>query len=310
MNESPFDLCEEKAYQQWRDWKLSNCPFSPDELMVSLADPFALTKKERSQLLNKCLKNNMVFYQCDSKDTDISDKNLPRVLGKQLGLFQLDSNLCADEDDISSLTVASEGKRHEGYIPYTNRPISWHTDGYYNQYSQRIRGMALHCVSDAAKGGENELMDHEMAYICMRDENPDYIRALMQPDVMTIPPNIENGVMIRDSITGPVFTVDKETGALHMRYTARTRSIEWKQDALTSEAINFLENLYSGDSDYILRYRLKPGQGLICNNVLHNRTGFVDDEEGGKQRLIYRARYYDRIKDMDMGIASTSTVTK
>jgi hypothetical protein len=144
----------------------------------------------------------------------------------------------------------------------------------------------------------------------MRDENPDYIRALMQPDVMTIPPNIENGVMIRDSVIGPVFTVDQETGALHMRYTVRSRSIEWKQDALTQKAINFLEGLFSGGSDYILRFRLKPGQGLICNNVLHNRTGFADDEEGGKQRLIYRARYYDRIKDMDMGIASTSTVTK
>lgn len=111
--------------------------------------------------------------------------------------------------------------------------------------------------------------------------------------------------MIRDSITGPVLTVNQKTGALHMRYTARTRSIEWKQDALTREAVNYLESLFSGGSAYILRHRLESGQGLICNNVLHNRTGFIDDkEEAGKQRLIYRARYYDRINDTGMNTVS------
>ncbi len=293
----PFDLNEVNAYQQWRAWKLSAYPVNAEDLLVYLEDPYSLSTEEKNAVLDRCLKYNLVIYSCDQEKHDISDKNLPRTLGKQLGLDRLDAHLCVDEDDISSLKVASSGKRHGGYIPYTDRPISWHTDGYYNSSSERIQAMVLHCVSDAASGGENELMDHEMAYICMRDENPDYIRALMQPDVMTIPPNIENGVMIRDSVTGPVFTVDKETGALHMRYTARTRSIEWKQDDLTREAINFLESLFSEDSAYILRHRLKPGQGVICNNVLHNRTGFVDDEECGKQRLIYRARYYDRIKD-------------
>jgi hypothetical protein len=40
--------------------------------------------------------------------------------------------------------------------------------------------------------------------------------------------------------------------------------------------------------------RLQPGQGLIGNNPLHTRTGF---ENGTRQRLLYRARYYDRIVD-------------
>lgn len=301
---SPFDLNEINAYQQWREWKRSCYPVKVEDLLVPLVDPYSLSAEEKTAILDRCLKYNLVVYSCDQEKHDISDKDLPRTLGQQLGLTRLDAHLCVDEDDISSLKVASSGKRHGGYIPYTNRPISWHTDGYYNPGHERIQAMVLHCVSDAASGGENELIDHEMAYICMRDENPDYIRALMQPDVMTIPPNIENGVMIRDSITGPVFTVDQETGALHMRYTARTRSIEWKQDALTRAAVNFLEGLFSEDSVYILRHRLESGQGLICNNVLHNRTGFVDDEKDGKQRLIYRARYYDRIKETDMGVVN------
>jgi len=33
--------------------------------------------------------------------------------------------------------------------------------------------------------------------------------------------------------------------------------------------------------------------GLLCNNVLHDRAGFSDD--AGHPRLLYRARYYDRI---------------
>lgn len=189
----PFDLNDISAYQQWREWKCSLYPVDIGELLVHLTDPYSLSVQEKSTILDRCLKYNLAIYSCDPEKHDISDKNLPRTIGKQLGLTRLDAHLCVDEDDISSLRVASSGKRHEGYIPYTDRPISWHTDGYYNSGHERIQAMVLHCVSDAASGGENELMDHEMAYICMRDENPDYIRVLMQPDVMTIPPNIENG---------------------------------------------------------------------------------------------------------------------
>jgi hypothetical protein len=34
--------------------------------------------------------------------------------------------------------------------------------------------------------------------------------------------------------------------------------------------------------------------GVICNNVLHARTAFRDDPS--RPRLLYRARYYDRIR--------------
>ena len=90
-----------------------------------------------------------------------------------------------------------------------------------------------------------------------------------------------------------------------MRYTARTRSIEWKQDAVTQEAVQFLEGLLSEDTDHILKYRLQPGQGVICNNVLHNRSGFIDDSDS-KQRLFYRARYYDRIVGTGMNAVERS----
>ena len=38
-----------------------------------------------------------------------------------------------------------------------------------------------------------------------------------------------------------------------------------------------LERLLAGPSPYIHRLTLQPGMGLLCNNVLHDRSGFVDD---------------------------------
>ena len=128
--------------------------------------------------------------------------------------------------------------------------------------------------------------------IHLRDTNPDYIRALMAPDAMTIPANIENGVMIRSQRTGPVFRVFPD-GNLHMRYTARSRSIEWSEDAITQSAVAELADFLATPSPYIYRATLQPGQGLISNNILHNRSGFEDDDE--HKRLLYRLRYYQRI---------------
>ncbi len=64
---------------------------------------------------------------------------------------------------------------------------------------------------------------------------------------------------------------------------------------MTSAAVAFLNRLLKTDSDYLLHARLGAGQGLICNNVLHNRTAFEDSQNKTEQRLVYRARYYDRI---------------
>ena len=139
------------------------------------------------------------------------------------------------------------------------------------------------------------LLDPEIAYIQMREANPGYVEALMAPDAMTIPANTETGVETREARTGPVFSIDAASGDLHMRYTARTRSIEWKQDETTVGAVAFLEEMLKSSSPYVFQNRLSAGQGLVCNNVLHNRTAFDGSETGESQRLVYRARYYERI---------------
>jgi alpha-ketoglutarate-dependent taurine dioxygenase len=289
---SPFYVENEAAYQRWRAAKLERYPATAEELVVPVDNPLLLTDAEAEAMLSICRKTNMVIYASRAKR---EDKEIPRAVGERFGLRRLDSNMLADDDGITSLQVVP-GKSQRGYIPYSNKRLLWHTDGYYNSVDNRIRAFVLHCASPAAEGGENSLLDHEIAYILMRDANPDYIKALMAPDAMTIPANTEAGVETRPAVTGPVFSVDTAGGNLHMRYTARTRSIEWKQDAVTRAAIQFLENLLAGASPYMFRHAMAAGQGLMCNNVLHNRTAFTDDADRGIARLVYRARYYDRAR--------------
>jgi len=78
-----------------------------------------------------------------------------------------------------------------------------------------------------------------------------------------------------------------------MRYTDRSRSILWRNDALTHEAVAALKQLLKEDLTYHFEQTLQPGQGLLCNNVLHTRRGF---DQGESERLFYRARFYDRIE--------------
>src|SRR5512143_3787170 len=234
-----FDLADSGAYQAWRARKLARHPRDIDELLVAIDDPRALTAAERAAIVARGARANMAIYA--SRAGDDPDKEIPRRLGAQVGLVSLDSNYLADDVGITPIAVAAAGTR-SAYIPYTARPIKWHTDGYYNVPERRIRGMILHCVRPAAGGGENALMDHELAYILLRDENPAHIRALMQPDAMTIPAREEEGEVARGDQPGPVFSVDGE-GHLHMRYTARSRSILWKDDGATQAAVRALEQV-------------------------------------------------------------------
>jgi len=286
---SGFDLKDRDGFQRWRDWKLAQHPNSFDELVIEVEDPARLRGNERAALHSLIQRCNFVTYA--SRSGDHSDKDRIRDLGRQFGLSNLDQNMCADDDAISALEVADDAL-HAAYIPYTNRPISWHTDGYYNSAEHQIRGLILHCVRPADQGGSNQLMDHEMAYLLLRERNPDYVAALTHPQAMCIPPNEVNGEIIRPEICGPVFSTDA-LGHLHMRYTARGRNIRWRDDALTRAAVSALSEILKEGSRYHFEHKLEAGQGLICNNILHTRSSF----EPHSRRLLYRARYFDRISE-------------
>ena len=58
--------------------------------------------------------------------------------------------------------------------------------------------------------------------------------------------------------------------------------------------MELLTGFLNAHEAHIFRARLEPGMGLLCNNVLHDRSAFTDDPTH-PPRLLYRARYYDRI---------------
>jgi len=294
----PFDLADAAAYAAWRERKLDTAPRRIEDIVVALDDPRVLTEDERAALLERCATANMAIYT--STTAGNADKEIPRRLGRQLGLIHLDSHWLTDDDAISPISVrgAEERGERKEFIPYTDKPIKWHTDGYYNLPERTVRGMVLHCVESAASGGENQLLDHEIAYILLRDENPDFVRALSQDDAMTIPPRMDDTGVARAAQPGPVFSIDAQ-GFLHMRYTARSISIEWRADPATQAAVAALAKLLATPTPWTLHGRLEPGMGLACNNVLHDRSGFTETPQ--KRRLLYRARYHERVAEVPVG---------
>ena len=120
------------------------------------------------------------------------------------------------------------------------------------------------------------------------------VAALMHPEAFVIPPNELEGETLRGARPNPVFYVDAGSGALCMNYSMRKRNILWRSDAATDAAVDFLDDLLNGDGPYVFRHRMAAGEGLLCNNVLHDRAGFANDP-AGPGRLMYRGRYFDRI---------------
>ena len=291
---NPFDLADRSAYAAWRERKLDTAPRRIEDIIVALDDPRRLAPAERAKLLERCATANMAIYT--SNTVGDADKEIPRQLGRQLGLNRLDSHWLTDDDAISPISVrgAEERSERREFIPYTDKPIRWHTDGYYNRPERTVRGLILHCVQSAAGGGENQLLDHELAYILLRDENPDHIRALSRDDAMVIPARMDDTGVARAAQPGPVFSVD-QAGFLHMRYTARTVSIEWRNDEATRAAVAALARILAAPTAWTLHGRLEPGMGLVCNNVLHDRSGFTETPE--RRRLLYRARYHERVAE-------------
>ena len=286
-----FDLKDDKAYHAWRARKLADYPDSADALRVkisSLANPSAA---EQAAITDLCRRANMAIYTSPPDSGNLRPALVS--FATAFGLCRYESHRSAESDGLVAIEVADSGPR-QGFIPYSSKPLSWHTDGYYNKAEERIRAMLLHCARPAASGGVNHLFDPEIAYIRLRDENPAFIKALNHRRCMTIPGFTDQDGTFREERTGPVIAADRFTGALLMRFTARKRNIKWRDDKMTLKAVAFLNALLENDP-LVFKVRLEAGEGIICNNVLHNRTAFTDHKEPGRTRLFYRARYMDRV---------------
>ena len=283
------------GYDAWRAARLQAAENSltlPPVEVKNLENP---TRTEREELLRRCEDTNFAHYHWQDSGSDPDEiRGKLWSFASAFGLRIAERHRSAGEAGIVALQPSQEpGKR--GYIPYSTRAMNWHTDGYYNAPDHRISAFVLHCVRQAGSGGTNQILDPEIAYIRLRDADPAYLKALMHPEAMTIPENRENDGSIRPASIGPVFYPDAETGRLQMRYTARTRSIHWRDDPATLEAAEFLRDLLEKGDPLAHEVRLSAGQGILNNNVLHNRTAFGPEDGERSNRLIFRVRFLNRI---------------
>ena len=285
---SPFILENQTEYISWRDNKLSLYPKDIESLSISF--DFENIDINKITQLKKIVENyNFAIYDFSAQ---ISDKKLQEFC-VQLNLMSSVSNLLADENGISSITDNSslvQKKLNIEYIPYTNKPLNWHTDGYYHPLDSTVKSFLLHCNEPAQKGGENLLLDHEILYIFLRDHNPDFIDVLMQENIMEIPKN-KNSKNSSSSI-GPVFYIDTEN-FLNMRFTSRQQNIIWKKDDMIKKIKDYISSFILDDDKYIFKLLLKKNQGYIANNILHKREGYLDGEN---KRLLKRLRFSERIR--------------
>jgi len=297
MTGSPFALGNDDLYRRWRERKLNSYPKKIDDLIVEVSDPRRLSNNEYMALLGIAQKANMAIY-AGNTGSDPSPE-IPLAIAEKFDLWQIDKNWLANDNGLTSLTVVNDGVR-KNYIPYTNKSINWHTDGYYNAINKQIHALNLHVVQKADEGGSNQIMDHEIAYILLREKNPYFIHALMDINVMTIPANMQSNGVVRPARSGPVFSVSSD-GNLHMRYTARARNVFWSESSIVTEAIKYLHKILNDTkSEFVFKGLLEPGMGLISNNVLHDRSSFNDSDE--TKRHYYRARYFDRLGNTDYQI--------
>ena len=292
-------------YKCWRDEKLKNACTNLDGCLVEISHPFTLSVLEKSKISALCSQHNFALYkikniqhapqsvQMDKSGQSEQNAYFARstiMINKQLGLKSYDKHLFAKSNGLAYISCSKDG---ENFIPYTNKSLNWHTDGYYNAPSKRIRSFSLFCASKADTGGENYWIDHELVYILLREENPNFTEALTHRSAMSIPKHQVGEKIKRPAARGSVFFIDEQTGKLMMRYTRRGRHVIWADIPFLNAAKIALEKILDSNTPYHFRYLMQQGEGFLCNNILHGRSAFLENKT--TQRLILRGRYFESI---------------
>ena len=284
---SPFILENETEYKNWRQTKLELYPLNISKFSIPL-DINNFQKKDLDLIKFNMNKYNFALYNFKSELTNNELENFCTMLNLNNSI----SNLFSDSKNISDIRDHKDTNNNQigEYIPYTNKPLNWHTDGYYYPLNNSVKSFLLHCVNPAHRGGENLLLDHEILYIIIRDYNPNYIKILMENNIMGIPRNKNNAEST--NINGPVFFIDDEY-SLNMRFTSRQQNIVWKKSDIIDKIKKFIFNFVESDTKYITKILLKKNQGYIANNILHKREKFFDNKN---KRLLKRIRFSKKLK--------------
>ena len=177
-------------------------------------------------------------------------------------------------------------------IPFSTRHCNWHTDATYYGSDNTIQALFLLCKRPAVEGGSNKVLDHEVLYIQLRDKDPDALEVLMRKDCFNYRNPATGEIDLHRG--GKVFWTNAG-GHLCHRFSFRKTDMAWSGDSDVAAAGRVLGSLISDESAHAIEGRLESGMGLISNNVLHTREKLVDSDDAAKKRLLFRARFYDRV---------------
>ena len=152
-------------YQAWKKHRLQ----LQDTLHSTAAEPFVISstlseKRQLPALCNHVRDHGFARYQWSDSPDDVN--RAVKQLYSQLSLTRHDTGVVRDSDELSLLQDLS-GTERGRFIPYTSKPMGWHTDGYYNDPAETLRSFTLHCISPAAKGGALSLLDYELVLIAL-----------------------------------------------------------------------------------------------------------------------------------------------
>ena len=267
-------------FKQWALEKEDNIPLNIDDLIVKIHDINHATLAEISNIKDIIKRFNCCVYQ--SKVGLNAQADLMNF-AQSIGMETYDTNNIHNSP--ISLIMSLETENALNYIPYTNKKLNWHTDGYYDE--KPIFSWLLHCEEPAYSGGENYLLDHELAireYIIKYDN----LESLSSLDAFTIPGNTHAN---RGETKGYICDNDNEYKKFHMKFSMREKNMKLNEQSKT--AIMRMKKIIKEDcKKYCLTYKLSKNEGIVSNNILHGRNSF---EDGKAMRKLYRIRSYERI---------------
>jgi alpha-ketoglutarate-dependent taurine dioxygenase len=229
---------------------------------------------------------------CCYRGPSTSDANAVLQLCQKLGLRTLDDTLVGARGALTVIGKPSTASAAGAYRPYSASALGWHTDGYANAADASVRAFALHCVRPATTGGANQFVDPRRVLARLVEANPSAVKTLMRDDALTIPANVRGGAVLRAQRSVPVFAADAD-GYLITRYTARRKHVRWHPDV--SAARGAMMDAIAREAEDVQAIVLAPGEGVICANVLHNRSEFVD-HAGLDARAYLRGRFFERLE--------------
>ncbi len=279
-----FNLDTDEDYKKWREEKLASYPRSVADLVVELKDMSAITNAEKVRILELIELANMCVYTAGAAELSMASL---LNLGEQIGVVATDkSTRHSKSDELTDSGILGKA------IPFSTRQVHWHTDATYYGSDKTIQALFLLCKRPAIEGGSNKVLDNEVLYILLRDKDPQALKILMRDDCFKYKNPKTGEISYQQS--GKVFWTNPN-GQLCHRFSFRKMDMAWSEDSEVIAARDILESVILDESEYVIEGRLESGMGLVSNNVLHTREKPIDSDDPTKKRLLFRARFYDRV---------------